>query len=113
MSYSVYITRHDLTIASGGTTSPALDLAALGEQVVGIVTPATLTSTTITFTCCATGTTFVPLYDSTGTQVSVTVGTSRFIYLSPAIFAGVAQLKLVGGSSEGGDRVISVLTRPV
>jgi len=113
MSDTVYITRNDLTIANGAQTSDDLDLARLGEQVVGILTPASMTGTAMTFTVCFIGTTFVPLHDSTGAAVSITIGSSRYIYLPPAIFAGVARLRVVSGSVESGAKIISVITRPV
>jgi hypothetical protein len=42
----------------------------------------------------------------------VTVSTSRGILLPPADFAGWPYIKVVSGSTEGSDRIITVLTRP-
>jgi hypothetical protein len=101
-----------VTILSGATTSNSIDLENL--TLCGIQTPAALTSTAITFTASVDNVTFVPLYDaSTGSQISVTTTTSRGYVISPQLFAGVRYLKVVGGSSEGADRVITLLTRQI
>lgn len=102
-----------VTIASGGTTSEALPTSV--GTILGFRTPATLTSTAVTFTGCATATgTFVPVYDSEGNQVSVTVTTSRGYTLSGSdadAILGHPFIKMVFGSAEGGDRSISVTIR--
>lgn len=103
-----------VTIASGGTVSSALNLTTSGHCVVGLITPGTLTGTSFTFQASADGSTYNALYDKNGSQYSVTVSTSRYIYLPPADFAGIPYLKIVSGSTEsGGDRVITIVTRPV
>jgi hypothetical protein len=64
------------------------------------------------FEVSADGSTYVPMYDKSGSQYSVTVSTSRGILLPPADFAGWPYIKVVSGSTEGSDRIITVLTRP-
>jgi hypothetical protein len=100
-------------IASGGTTSQALRVG--GKFIVGLITPAALTGTTITFTGCDTATgTFVPIYDSDGTAVSVAVAASRGYGLSGAeadALAPFPYIKLVSGSAEGAARVVKLLTK--
>lgn len=99
-------------IANGATTSGAVSLE--GVTILGIIMPATFTGTALTFQVCDTsGGTYVALYDSTNAAVSVTVGTSRAYYLDPAIFAAWRFVKVVSGSTEGGARSITLLTRPV
>ena len=102
-----------ITIASGGTTSEAIPT--YHGTILGFRTPAALTSTAITFTGSATATgTFVPIYDSEGNQVSVTVTTSRGYTLSGSdadAILGHPFIKFVGGSAEGADRSISVTIR--
>lgn len=102
-----------LTIASGQTTSDAVNLASIGHALVGLVTPATLTGTAFTFSVSQDGTTYNTLYDKNGSSYSVTVAASRYILLPPADFAGIGYLKIVSGSTEGGTRSIVVVTRPV
>jgi len=100
-------------IASGGTTSQALRLG--GKMIVGLIMPAAFTGATITFTVCDTATgTFVALYDSDGTQVSVAVAASRALGLSGAEADAIAPfpyVKLVSGSAEGAARAVLVLTK--
>ncbi len=93
-------------IAASSNTSAAILL--FGLRAVGIFIPSAFTGTTITFTVSSDGVTYVALYDSTGTQVSVTVSTSRYIYFDPVIFAGIAYLKIVSGSTEGTERTLIV-----
>lgn len=110
---SVFPSRREVTIASGGSTSDEIDLSRSGEQVVGIVTPATITGTALTFTVCVAGTTFVPLHVGAGTAYSITVAASRFTHVDPNAFLGVSKLKVVSGAVEAQDTIISIITRPV
>jgi hypothetical protein len=100
------------TWGSAGTPSDAIDLGA--ETLCGVVFGATFTGTTMTFTASDTfGGTYVPLYDDLGTQLSVTVSTSRFVRVKPADFAGVRFIKLVSGSSESQGRTAQVASREI
>lgn len=96
------------TIANGQTTSSLVKL--VGFNLVGIQTPAALTGTTLTFQACnSDGSTCVPLkVTSSGTALSQTVTTSSYYAMDPVNFHGVAYLKLVSGSSEGGARSITL-----
>lgn len=98
------------TIASGQTTSGEIDLK--GGAMVGIITPSALTSTTMTFTASdKEGGTFVPVYDSEGNQINITVAASQAIALTGVDADALAPwsvIKLVGGSAEGADRTIYV-----
>lgn len=100
------------TIASGQTTSGEIAMPA-GASLVGIITPSALTGTAFTFTAALiSGGTFVPVYDES-TAYSLTVGTSRYIAVKPATFAGIRFFKVVSGSSEGGDRALTLVVRNV
>ena len=106
------ISRQTITIASGQTESEALGLGA--GVIVGIQTPAALTSTAMTFKVSSDGeNTYKDMYNDAGTQVSVTVAADRFIRFVPQDFAGVESLKLVMGTAEGADRDIIVTFRAV
>jgi hypothetical protein len=99
-------TSRTITVASGGTTSAAFGV---GDYIIaGLQTPSALTSTAITFTGSTEPSgTFVPVYDSDGNQVSLSVSTSRGVGLSGSESDAVAAwpwLKLVCGSTELGDR---------
>lgn len=101
------------TIASGGTTTDVIPL--LGGVAAGIITPAALTSVTFTFTVCDTATgTFVPLYDSAGNLVSITVTTSRAYGITGAeadALAPWAFIKIVGNAAEAAARTIVVVKK--
>ncbi len=101
-----------ITVATSATTSAAVSL--IGVTILGVITPSALTGTSLTFQVSSSAAgTYVPLYDSAGTQVSVTVAASRGYYLDPAIFAGWRYVKLVSGSSEAADRTFTLFVRPV
>ena len=98
------------TIANGATESSEINLN--GKTVCGLIMPSAFTGTTMTFKGARTvGGTFVTLKDTSGTDKSITVGTSRYIILDPADFAGIENLKLVSGSAEGAARDVYVATR--
>ena len=102
-----------LAIASGATTSAVVHLR--DYMLAGIILPAALTSTAITFTACDTKDgTFVAVYDSDGNAVSVTAAAARAVGLSGAeadALAPFAFIKLVCGTAEGGDRVIKLVLK--
>ena len=102
------------TIASGATTSDALDMGASPDAYggfAGFITPAALTGSTFTFTVSVDDTTYYPLYNAS-TQLSIAVTTSKAYgftadqrtTLSPWRF-----IKIVSGSAEGGARTILAL----
>lgn len=101
------------TISSGQTKSAAVRLPPLESGLsllCGLSMPGTITGVTMTFEVSVDGgTTFNPLYDDTGVQVSVTIAASRHIRLIPSLFAGIDHLKLVSGSAEGADRTIGLV----
>lgn len=108
MSFQQAIDAVDVTIESSGTTSSAANVYGKGN-VVAVETPSALTGTSFTFEASTDGSTYVPLYNE-GTQYSVTVGTSRYVALDPAVFAGVKWVKVVSGSSEAASRTITIVT---
>lgn len=101
------------TIASGSTTSTPIPF--LDGTIVGIITPAALTSVTFTFTVSDSNDgTFVTLMDSAGGQPSITVTTSRAYAITGSeadALAPWAYFKLVGNASEGAERSIKVLKK--
>lgn len=110
-NYQDYNCDTTVTIASSGTESNAVDLN--GTRVVGIITPAALTGTAITLKASFDGTNFHDMYNKDGVQMTITVAASRWVALAPADLAGVRYLKLVSGSAEAAERVISIVTRPL
>ena len=101
------------TIANAAATSDSVELA-LG-QLMGLIFPASMTGTTMTFTMCQTlSGTYVGVKDVGGAaDYSVTVTSSKYVPLDPRIFAGCKYVKLVSGSSETGAKVITCVIRPV
>jgi hypothetical protein len=98
-----------VTVASGNTTSDTINLNGFG--MVGLILPAALTSTTMTFTGSQDGVNFTSLYNVVGTQLAITIAASRLILFSPGDFVGINYVQLVTGSAEGSDRLIQVISR--
>jgi hypothetical protein len=104
------------TIASGATTSDALDMGAGNDALggfCGFMTPATLTGTAFTFSVSVDDSTYYPLYNA-GTQLSITVTTSRaygFTADQRSTLAPWRFVKIVSGSAEGGARQIQAVIK--
>lgn len=96
----------EVAIPISGTTTPAIPLN--GFSLVGIITPAVLTGTALTFTVSnSLAGTYVPLKTTTsGTALSYTVTTSSYYAIDPKDFSGVAYLKIVSGATEGAARTL-------
>lgn len=103
------LTYNNATIAISTTTSGAIDLQ--GLALCQIVMPSAFTGASITFTSSHNDGTYQALYNSSNTQLSITVGTSRTYNINPADFAGVRYLKIVSASSEAAARTIGLITR--
>lgn len=101
------------TIANSGTTSDVVDLN-LG-QLVGLIFPASMTGTALTFTMStSSGGTYVGVKDVGGAaDYSLTVTSSKYVPIDPRVFCGIRYVKLVSGSSETGAKVITCVIRPV
>jgi hypothetical protein len=87
------------SIVIGQSQSNAL---VLGENhaPVAITTGSNITATTLTFLTSNDNVTFTPLYDNTGTEVSLTSGSfARTYALDVTTFYNSAYLKLRGGTS--------------
>jgi hypothetical protein len=70
------------TISNGTALSPAV-LAA--GKLTGIQMPAAWTAADITFQGSVDGVTFYDMFDSTGTEVDLTVAASRYVAINPPI----------------------------
>lgn len=101
------------TIANAAATSDAVELN-LG-QLVGLIFPASMTGTTLTFTMStSSGGTYVGVKDIGGAaDYSITVTSSKYVPIDPRVFCGIRYLKLVSGSNETGAKVITCVFRPV
>lgn len=80
---------------------------------VGILTPAAMAGTIITFEVLVQGeTTYQPLYNGSSLY-SLTVAANRFVALNPDVMMGVQDLKVVSGTSESAGVTFKVIQRPV
>jgi len=101
----------DLTVLISTAITNALDLR--GKVLVGLIMPATLTSTTITFTGSQDNVTFLAMTNTSGTALSATVAASKHVCIVPADFASVRYLKLAMGTTEVAARTITAVMRSV
>jgi hypothetical protein len=97
------------TISSGQTISAGVNL--FGTRLVGLVVPAGLTSTALTFLVSDDGITYYPLMQNVdGDVLTITVDATAKAYpLNPWIFAAWSFIKLVGGSIEAADRTFKLI----
>jgi hypothetical protein len=101
-------------IASGGTESSAAVVGTGQFLPLGLYIPALTTSTAVTFKVAAETTdTFVPLYDTTNTLVSITASTSaaRATALDPIIFGAWNCIKCVVADAQSGVKTFTFSTR--
>lgn len=98
------------TILINTTTSNSINLG--GCSLVGLIMPSAFTGTSLTFKASNDGTNFYDMYNTSGTQLTVTVATAaaRWIALTPSDFAGVKYLQIIG-SSQAAERSIGIVTR--
>ena len=100
------VVTNPLPIPSGQPTGGPITTN--GMSPVGILFPASLTSTTMTFTVATTlAGTYMPLYNASG-AVSYTIAASRYVAINPADFYGVQFIKVILGSDEAAARTITV-----
>jgi hypothetical protein len=100
------------TVASGETTSNVIDCTRY--QLLGISTPAELTSTALTLEASVDGSTFVAVREVGGSSAaSPTVAADYFLPLNPQVMAGIQYARIVCGSAEAADRDFRCVLRPV
>lgn len=87
-----------ITIASGQSLSGALNLG--GLRLFGIVMPSVWTTANITFQMSPdNGVTWQNVYDSSGNEVTVTTGTSRYIAMDATVLASIQWLQVRSGTN--------------
>lgn len=97
--------------ASGTTSDPVM---LNGNNLCGFIMPASFVGTSITFNMSdKIDGTFVPVYDDTGTALTYTVSTSRYVRVKPSDFAGIRVLQLVSSSSEAANTVVKLAVREI
>jgi hypothetical protein len=80
--------------------------------------PATWTAANLTLQASVDNSTWDNVFDSLGTEVTITAAASRFILLNPADFVSVRYLKVRSGTSgtpvnQGGARTITLIVRAI
>lgn len=91
------------TVANGATTS---DLQDLRGTLAGLIFPATMTSSTVSFQVTYDGTNYFDVYTDAGALYSVTVTASAFVALEWRYFLGARHIRLKTASAEGAARSI-------
>ena len=105
------------TIASGSAISDALDMGASPDAfggLAGFVMPAAFTGASVTFQVSADDSTYQALYNSSNSQVSITVSASRSYALLQDVRSCLQMwryVKIVSASNEGGARTIVAVYR--
>lgn len=105
-----------VTIANGQSLSGAVNLS--GFTLIGIDLPATWTTANLTLQASIDNSTWDNVFDSTGTEVTISAAASRFILLNPADFVAIRYLRLRSGTSgtpvnQGGARTITLVVRAI
>lgn len=105
-----------VTIANGASLSNGIDIGT--KTLLAIHMPALWTAANLTFQASEDGVTYDDLYDGVGTEKTIVVGATRYIYLTPADWVGVPYLKIRSGTAsvpvnQGAARSITLVTRAV
>lgn len=104
-----------IDVSVDASTSQAVDLG--GRSLVGIITPATLTGSTLTFTSHETLSESIANYrtviDQFGVTKTVPITVDDHIVLLPADFLGIKHLRIVSSGTEGADRTFKLVLRGV
>jgi len=95
------------TIASSGTVGTVVDLE--DYCIVGLDIPAAFTGTAMTFQCSTDNSDFDALDDADGAAISITVAAGVDNDLGSSAVCGCRYLKPVSGSSEGAERVVTLV----
>lgn len=96
-------------VPSGGTESNLLDLT--GHALIGVGTPAAVTSTTAELQTSLASGTYLPVYDREDTKYTLALGANRYIALPPGDIAGLHNVRLKVGSAEAAARTFLLLVR--
>ena len=118
----MYTSTQNVTIASGANITDALNVG--NGRLVGIAMPAAWDTAAITFQASADGSTYYDLYDSDGSEVTISssaAAASRYLAFTSAmlpVFAGLRYLKIRSGTSatpvnQTADRILTLVKRPV
>lgn len=106
-------------VIPAGGTKPVTFTKLVGQQIIGIITPASTVSTAITFNMCpdldATTVLSLPVKDSSGSAISFTVASSGYYGFSQdqiAKFSGIENVQPVCGSTETNGLTLKLVLIP-
>lgn len=103
----------EVTIASSGSITSAIDTK--GRTLVGIFMPASWTAASITFQAAITADgTYVDVYDTAGSELSVTADAGLYLPIDPINFWGLTHIKVRSGTSgsavsQGAERTLTLM----
>lgn len=105
---------YSLTVASGATTTEAVESMPLrlGCTVAAVALPAAMTSTSFTISASLDGVSYGYLYDKFGNKETIAipnVNEVKIVAVDASMLWGVRSLRLVFSSAEGGDRPVQVI----
>lgn len=107
---SLYKTKGVLIdISENATTSTAVDTD--GLLLSGIIFPAAMTGTALTFQVASTNTggNFKALKETDGTDVTYTVTADAHVRIDPSGWAGVGAIKVISDATEAADRKLNLV----
>ena len=98
-----------IDVSANNTTSSAAQCD--GLLLSGILFPAAMTGTAVTFDFSFNGTTWYDVVETDGTEVSYTVSAGNVVRVDPSgwAFASPGFLRISSGSSEAADRTINLI----
>jgi hypothetical protein len=104
----------DVVIANGASLSAAVEIGK--TWLTGLILPAAWTAAGLTFQGSVDGTNFHNLYETDGTEVTVTVAVDRFVRLAPMDWSIFSHIKVRFGTSgtsvnQAAARTIKLVTR--
>jgi hypothetical protein len=102
-------------VANGGTESGWINIGTDKDcnGLVALVTPGTLTSTTLTMQASLDGSTALTHQNYLGATFTVTCSANKWISIDPALYAGFPFVRIVTGAAEGADRTFTLIVREV
>jgi len=103
----------DVTIDISENTTQSNAVNTDGMLLTGIVFPAAMTGTAVTFDFSVDGTNFYDVVETDGTEVSYTVTAGDVVRVDPSgwAFASSGFLRIVSGTAEAADRTIKFIFR--
>lgn len=99
-----------VTIASGSVTSSGGHLQ--GTALYGVLYPAGIQGISANVQVSTAGSTYVNVYGKSGTQLQVSVGASRYVYLGPDDHVRMEYVRLVVATTQTAARSFFLVSAP-